>query len=86
MQRTADIFVDEGRQAIRLPEDIRVSGDHLLVRQDERTGEVILSAPAEAVQNEAFAAFLKLREEIGPADEDFLGHRTGKSTPGRDTF
>jgi len=41
--KTARIFTNGGSQAVRLPAEFRFEGNEVLVRRDERTGDVILS-------------------------------------------
>ncbi len=43
-QTTAKLFKTGGSQAVRLPAEFRFSGTEVLIRKDERTGEVILTA------------------------------------------
>ena len=47
MQKSAEIFYDNGHQAVRLPEDFNFKNGHVFIRQDEQTGELILSEPME---------------------------------------
>jgi len=44
--KTARLFTKGGSQAVRLPAEFRFDADEVLVRRDERTGEVILSKKA----------------------------------------
>ena len=69
MPKTAQIFSDNGHQTIRLPEDIHLSGDQVIVRQDQRTGDIILSAVERPEKSTGdWDAFFKLRDEI-PEEE-----------------
>jgi antitoxin VapB len=43
---TAKLFTHGGSRAVRLPAEFRFDGDEVLVRKDERTGDVILSKKA----------------------------------------
>ena len=43
MPKTAQIFTDNGHQAIRLPEDIHLSGTEVEIQQDVRTGAITLT-------------------------------------------
>jgi antitoxin VapB len=41
--KTAKLFTNGGSQAVRLPSAFPFEGDEVLVRKNERTGDVILS-------------------------------------------
>ena len=43
MSRTAKLFRSGRSQAVRLPAEFRFEGTEVFVRQDSRTGDVILS-------------------------------------------
>lgn len=43
MARTAKLFTNGRSQAVRLPAEFRFEGDEVLIRKDEKTGDVILS-------------------------------------------
>jgi antitoxin VapB len=43
MPRTAKLFLNGRSQAVRLPADFRFAGREVFIRQDETTGDVILS-------------------------------------------
>ena len=60
MPRTAQIFSDNGHQAVRLPEDIRLSGTEIDVRQDQRTGAITLTPRDERTEQERQEAWERL--------------------------
>ena len=72
MQKTAELFYDHGHQAIRLPEDIHFDTDHVAIRQDVRTGNVVLSAPVEPKSTGDFERLFQMLDELGPAPEEFM--------------
>lgn len=68
--KRAKLFSNGGSQAVRLPVEFRFEGDHVYVRRDERTGDVILSSRPHST----WAEFMALRAALGiPAD--FLADR-----------
>jgi len=77
--KTAKLFTTGGSQAVRLPAEFRFAADHVYVRRDERTGDVILSTEPRA----SWAEFMTLRDELGPLPADFLADRQ-QSTESRD--
>jgi virulence-associated protein VagC len=82
MQNTADIYSDGGRQTIRLPEHIHLSGSTVRVRQDLQTGDVILSA----VPTSDWESFFKLLDESGPAEDEFMQGTKDPVTAPEDVF
>jgi len=48
MPRTAKLFLNGRSQAVRLPADLRFEGREVFIRQDETTGDVILSRRPES--------------------------------------
>ncbi len=72
MQRSAEIFYNNGHQAVRLPDDIRFTNGHVAIRQDEQTGDVILSEPAETRPPGDFEKLFQMLDEFGPAPENFM--------------
>lgn len=64
--KRAKLFSNGGSQAVRLPVEFRFEGDHVYVRRDERTGDVILSSRPRST----WAEFMALRAALGsiPAD------------------
>ena len=59
--KTAKVFRNGGSQAIRLPKDMRVSGDEVIVRQDFG---IITILPKRAKKG----SLLELLRSIGPID------------------
>ena len=59
--RTAKVFRNGGSQAIRLPKDMRVSGDEVVVRQDFG---IITIMP----KRRRAGSLLELLKSIGPID------------------
>ena len=88
MTRTAKIFMNGRSQAVRLPAEFRFDGDEVLIRRDEKTGEIILSEKQKRPSN--WDSFFEAREEAiaaGEIDDDFLDktHRLLDPLP-RDPF
>ena len=73
MQKTAEIFYDNGHQAIRLPASIHFAQEKVEVRKDEHTGDVILSEPAGMAEHPGdFETLFHMLDELGPAPEEFM--------------
>ena len=71
-QSTAKLFATGGSQAVRLPAEFRFEGHaEVYIRRDESTGDVILSTRSPV----DWASFMRLREQLGPVDDDFLADR-----------
>ncbi len=69
---TAKLFATGGSQAVRLPAEFRFEGrTEVYIRRDEGTGDIILSTRSPM----DWRAFMRLREQLGPADKDFLTDR-----------
>ena len=66
----ASVFMNGRSQAVRIPAQFRFKGDHVYVRRDPATGDVVLSEKPPSSWKEFFAAH---RGEKGP--EDFLSNR-----------
>lgn len=75
MQKRAELFYDNGHQAVRLPDDIQFTGDEVIVQRNESTGDVVLSAPTKVQSEETMAAFVSRLREIGDVEERFLAER-----------
>lgn len=75
--RTAKLFRSGGSQAVRLPADMRFPGKEVFVRQDPRTGDVVLSARPPGT----WADFMALRSRLPAVPDDFLGDRGQRVEP-----
>jgi antitoxin VapB len=80
MPRTAKLFLNGRSQAVRLPADFRFEGSEVFIRQDEATGDVVLSHRPESWDN-----FFKLRQEAKSPDE-FMADRRDEAPQKRDLF
>ena len=85
MARTAKIFMNGRSQAVRLPAEFRFDGDEVLIRRDEKTGDIILSEKDS--RRKSWERFLQLRKEVVVPD-DFLSPEERHSLPetNRDPF
>lgn len=75
MPKTAQVFSDNGRQAVRLPEDIHLSGTEIDVRQDQRTGEITLTPSdqrTEQERQESWDRLCKLLAEVPQEERDMF--------------
>jgi len=80
MPRTAKLFLNGRSQAVRLPADFRFEGREVFNRQDQSTGDVILSR-----RPESWDSFFKLRREANVPDE-FMADRKDEAPQKRDLF
>ena len=80
MPRTAKLFLNGRSQAVRLPADFRFEGREVFIRQDQTTGDVILSR-----RPESWDSFFKLRREANVPDE-FIADRKDEAPQKRDLF
>jgi antitoxin VapB len=80
MPRTAKLFLNGRSQAVRLPADFRFAGREVFIRQDETTGDVILSR-----RPESWDGFFKLRREANVPDE-FMADRRDEAPQKREWF
>ncbi len=80
MARTAKLFFNGRSQAVRLPADFRFEGSEVFIRQDEITGDVVLSR-----RPESWDSFFKLRQEVNVPDE-FMADRRDEPPQKRDLF
>ncbi len=80
MARTAKLFLNGRSQAVRLPADFRFEGREVFIRQDETTGDVILSR-----RPESWDSFFRLRREANIPDE-FMADRQDEAPQKRDLF
>ncbi len=69
MARIAKLFRNGRSQAVRLPAEFRFEGKEVFVRQDPKTGDVILSRRPDCWQS----FFALVKEAAVP--EDFLSKR-----------
>lgn len=81
MARTAKIFMNGRSQAVRLPAEFRFDGDEVLIRRDEKTGDVILSE--KDTRQKSWERFLELRKEVDVPDA-FLSPEERHSLPETD--
>lgn len=81
MARTAKLFMNGRSQAVRLPAEFRFDGDEVLIRRDEKTGDIILSGMN--ARRKAWTEFLELREKTVVPD-DFLSPEERNSLPETD--
>jgi len=80
MPRSAKLFLNGRSQAVRLPADLRFEGSEVFIRQDDATGDVILSR-----RPESWDSFFKLRQETNVPDE-FMADRHDEVPQKRDLF
>jgi antitoxin VapB len=80
MPRTAKLFLNGRSQAVRLPADFRFEGDEVFIRQDQVTGDVVLSR-----RPGSWDSFFKLRQEVEVPDE-FMEDRQDQAPQKRDSF
>jgi virulence-associated protein VagC len=73
MQYRAEVFLDDGRQAIRLPDGVHIAGEEVLLRQDGRTGAITLQPRDERSEQErhrSWQSFLGMLAEIPQEERD----------------
>jgi antitoxin VapB len=70
--RIARLFTNGGSQAVRLPAEFRFDSDEVLVRKDERTGDIILS---KKTGWSTWREYLDLRDGGRPVPGDFMADR-----------
>jgi antitoxin VapB len=80
MPRTAKLFLNGRSQAVRLPSAFRFEGSEVFIRQDQTTGDVILSR-----RPESWDSFFKLRREANVPDE-FMTDRQDEAPQKRELF
>ena len=80
MPRTAKLFLNGRSQAVRLPAEFRFEGKEVFIRQDQTTGDVILSR-----RPESWDSFFKLRRDANVPDE-FMADRKDEAPQKRDLF
>ncbi|HMC30804.1 MAG TPA: type II toxin-antitoxin system VapB family antitoxin [Candidatus Angelobacter sp.] len=69
MRRTAKLFRNGRSQAVRLPSEFRFQGNEVFIRQDPKTGDVVLSR-----RPDSWESFFDLTEKAG-VPEDFMAKR-----------
>src|SRR5260370_14735315 len=80
MPLTAKLFLNGRSQAVRLPADFRFEGREVFIRQDQTTGDVILSR-----RPESWDSFFKLRREANVPHE-FIADRKEEAPHEPDLF
>ena len=80
MPRSAKLFLNGRSQAVRLPADLRFEGSEVFIRQDDATGDLILSR-----RPESWDSFFKLRQEANVPDE-FIADRQDEVPQKRELF
>ncbi len=80
MPRTAKLFLNGRSQAVRLPVEFRFEGSEVFIRQDDVTGDVVLSRRPETWDN-----FFILRQEANVPDE-FMADRQDEVPQKRELF
>jgi antitoxin VapB len=80
MPRSAKLFLNGRSQAVRLPADLRFEGSEVFIRQDQTTGDVILSR-----RPESWDGFFELRRQAS-VPEDFMASRQDEVPQKRKLF
>jgi antitoxin VapB len=80
MPRTAKLFLNGRSQAVRLPADFRFEGSEVFIRQDQTTGDVILSR-----RPESWHGFFEIRREAN-VPEEFMAVRQNEAPQKRGLF
>ena len=80
MAGTAKLFLNGRSQAVRLPAEFRFQGREVFIRQDQTTGDVILSR-----RPESWDSFFKLRQEAN-VPEEFMADRQDRRPQTRELF
>jgi antitoxin VapB len=78
MPRTAKLFQNGRSQAVRLPSGFRFEGSEVFIRQDQTTGDVILSR-----RPESWEGFFELAKGVS---EDFMSDRGDRPPQKRKLF
>ena len=90
MPKTAQIFSDNGHQAIRLPEDVHLPGTEVTVRQDPSTGEITLTPQDQRSDEErqkSWDELFRLLAEVPQEERDmFMAHRDPQPLKVRDAL
>jgi len=80
MPRTAKLFLNGRSQAVRLPAEFRFSGSEVFIRQDETTGDIVLSR-----RPETWNSFFQLRQQANVPSE-FMADRQDEAPQKRELF
>jgi antitoxin VapB len=80
MPRTAKLFLNGRSQAVRLPAEFRFEGREVFIRQDQTTGDVILSR-----RPESWDSFFELRR-LANIPEEFMADRQDEVPQKRELF
>ena len=80
MAGTAKLFLNGRSQAVRLPAEFRFQGREVFIRQDQTTGDVILSR-----RPESWDSFFKLRRDAN-IPEEFMADRQDEVPQKRELF
>jgi antitoxin VapB len=80
MARTARLFRNGRSQAVRLPAEFRFEGKDVFIRQDPKTGDVILSR-----RPDSWESFFALTQQGGVPD-DFMTQRRDPLPQKRELF
>jgi antitoxin VapB len=80
MPRTAKLFLNGRSQAVRLPADFRFPGSEVFIRQDETSGDVVLSR-----RPETWDSFFQLRQQANVPGE-FMTDRQDEAPQERELF
>jgi len=80
MPRTAKLFLNGRSQAVRLPADFRFEGSEVFIRQNQTTGDVILSR-----RPESWNGFFEIRREA-KVPEEFMASRQNEAPQKRELF
>ena len=80
MPRTAKLFLNGRSQAVRLPAEFRFTGSEVFIRQDETTGDIVLSR-----RPETWDSFFQLRQQANVPSE-FMADRHDEAPQTRELF
>ncbi len=80
MPRTAKLFLNGRSQAVRLPAEFRFSGSEVFIRQDETSGDIVLSR-----RPETWDSFFQLRQQANVPSE-FMADRHDEAPQIRELF
>jgi antitoxin VapB len=72
VRRTAKLFKNGGSQAVRLPAEFRIDGDHVEIWRDESSGHLVIAQPRPW---HSWQEFYALRDSLGGVPDDFMRDR-----------